>query len=332
MGNMVWQCLEKSSLSYPNFKMYDTTKPYKKQILELISQTWETSYVSVKEGIVKKKFSYPETSSTDGIGTKGIYHWQQKSFKKAVIDALAMNLNDLVLMRARAYGLHDHIMIPEDNHKAIIEIVESLSEECQKRNIGILSGETAIHNDLSGLEISVNIDGFIKKPKLNLFLPGGVLIGIKSNGLHSNGFTKVREAFGNEFRKEFIEPTLIYSDILLNINEKYDIRGMMHITGGAYTKLKDFLSKENISIHNNHKLKPHNIFYEIYDKGIPDKRMYKTFNCGVGFVLSVTEKDAKSIISEIEDSGFLADEIGRVVKGDGKVSVESMFSDEKIIF
>ncbi len=310
--------------------MYDTTKPYTKKILELICQTWETPYVSVKGGIVKKKFSYFENSSTDGIGTKGNYHWQQKSFRNAILDALAMNLNDLLLKRARAYGVHDHIIIPEDNHNAIIEIVENLSEECKKRDIAILSGETAIHNDMSGLEISVSLDGFVKKPKPNLFLPENILVGIKSNGLHSNGFTKVREVFGDEFRKEFTEPTLIYSDVLLGINEKYDIKGMMHITGGAYKKLKDLLNDSDVLINNNHKLKPQDIFYELHNKGIPDEKMYKTFNCGIGFVLSIMRKDVQSIISEIEDSGFLADEIGRVIKGNGEVSIESMFSNEKV--
>lgn len=80
--------------------MYDPTKPYKKQILELIKQTWETPYVSVKGDIypiIERKFSYPEVDHTDGIGTKGVYHWQQRTFGNAALDALAMNLNDLAL-------------------------------------------------------------------------------------------------------------------------------------------------------------------------------------------------------------------------------------------
>ena len=314
--------------------MYDTTKPYKKQILELIRETWETPYDSVKSpGVFCKKVNFErEAGSTDGIGTKGIYHWQQKSFRNATLDALAMNLNDLILERSIAYKLQDHIFLPEDNKDAILEIINNLTNECVKRNIAIPYGETAIHNDMSGLEISISIDGFIEKPKPNLFLPGDVLIGIKSSGVHSNGYTLVRKLFGDEFRKEFIEPTLIYYDILHKINKKYEIHGMANITGGAYTKFKDFLSKDTIKIHNNHKLKPYDIFFEIYNKGILDEEMYKTFNCGIGFVLSSLNSQKRDIISILEDSGFIADEIGGIAKGNGKVSVESMFSSETISF
>ena len=64
--------------------MYNPSKPYKSKILELIKQTWQTPYVSVQENvypIIVKKFSYPEVDHTDGIGTKGDYHWQQKTFR-----------------------------------------------------------------------------------------------------------------------------------------------------------------------------------------------------------------------------------------------------------
>ena len=60
--------------------MYDPTKPYKKQILKLIQKTWDTPYVSVKNQFVKKKFSFPEYYHSDGIGTKGIYYWQRRTF------------------------------------------------------------------------------------------------------------------------------------------------------------------------------------------------------------------------------------------------------------
>jgi len=74
--------------------MYNPTKPYKKQILEIIKQTWKTPYISVRGGvysIIEKKFSHPEIDHTDGIGTKGVYHWRQRSFRSAVLDALAMS-------------------------------------------------------------------------------------------------------------------------------------------------------------------------------------------------------------------------------------------------
>ena len=129
--------------------MYNPTKPYKKKISEFIKQTWETPYISVSEGaypVIKKKFSYPEIDHTDGIGTKGIYHWQEGTFKNAVIDALAMNLNDLAVVRAMPYKLQNHIMVPEEDER-ILEIIKTLVEECKKRNIAITGGENSFHNN-----------------------------------------------------------------------------------------------------------------------------------------------------------------------------------------
>ncbi len=295
--------------------MYDTTKPYTNEILELVKSTWK------EEHIVH--------SSTDGIGTKGIYHWQKRTFRNAVLDALAMNLNDLVVMRVKPTELHDHIMIPNDDKQAIYGIIFSLAEECRKRGIEIDSGETSIHDNLSGLEISVTIDGLPNRSKPNKFDLNDFLIGIRSNGLHSNGFTKVRNVFGDEFRQEFVEPTAIYSDVLFDLIDKFDISGMVHITGGAYTKLIPLLDNLDAIIQK-HRLNPQKIFYELQKRGVSDEEMYKTFNCGVGFILGVKEDDSRKIISELAQKGFDADVVGQIVQGRNRVKISSMFSDKII--
>jgi len=314
---------------------------YKKQIIKLIQKTWETPYVSVHNQIVKKKFSFPEYCHTDGIGTKGIYHWQKKSFKNAVLDALAMNLNDLLMKNARPYAILNHLFLPRDDKKAILEIISHLVRECKKRKIAILGGETAIHNDMEGMELSITMLGFVEKPRENKFEIGNVLIGIASNGLHSNGFTKIREIFGRKMKPEFLAPTFIYFDTIFPLFKKFNINGTVHITGGAFTKLKDLLNKADAIINpapeqvrygarRNHKLKPQKIFRDLYQRKISDEEMYKIFNCGIGFILSVSPKKAKQTLSGIKD--FKADIIGEIVPGAGKVKIESAFSNQKIIF
>lgn len=114
-----------------------------------------------------------------------------------------MNLNDLELVRAIPYKLQNHIIIPKDDKEAILEIIEAIVGECKQRNIAITGGETSIHDNTDGLDISMTVSGFIKDYKPNKFEIGNILIGIKSNGLHSSGFTKVREVFGKEDRSEF---------------------------------------------------------------------------------------------------------------------------------
>jgi phosphoribosylformylglycinamidine cyclo-ligase len=302
---------------------------YKKEILGLIKKTWETPFVSVKNGIIKNKFSFPEFGHSDGIGTKGIYHWKKRTFKNAVLDALAMNLNDLLVMNARPYAIFNHLFLPRDDKAIILETIGHLANECRKRKIAILGGETAINNDMKGMELSVAMLGFVEKPRENKFEINDVLIGIGSNGLHSNGFSKVREIFGKNIRQEFTLPTLIYFDEIFNLNKKFKINGMVHVTGGAFTRLKDLLTNADAKINRNHKLKPQRIFIDLYKQGVPDKEMYKIFNCGIGFILSVKKTEAKKILAAIKN--FKGDIIGEITPGDGKIKIESAFSKKEVV-
>jgi phosphoribosylformylglycinamidine cyclo-ligase len=157
-------------------------------------------------------------------------------------------------------------------------------------------------------------------------------VGFLSNGLHANGFTRVREIFGNKVRDEFVSPTSVYLDTVLDLNQKIDIHGMKHMTGGAFTKLKDILpSDADVVITNTHKLKPQAIFTELYKKGrLTDAEMYSTFNCGVGFVFSVSPLDVAKLAYLITEMKFAI--IGEVVAGAGKVKIASMFSDQEVEF
>ncbi len=310
--------------------MYKPSKPYKQKIVNEIKKTWRTPYVSVSFNtypIIKKKFSYPEVDHTDGIGTKGFYHWQQGTLKAAVIDALAMNLNDLALVRAIPYKLSNHITVPVEDAR-ILRIVKVLTSECRKRKIAIVGGENSFHDNADGLDISMTVSGFVKKPMRNRFRVGDVLVGLKSSGLHSNGITKVRKIFRKEYRKEFTVPTRIYFDNIIPLLNEHKIHGMMHITGGAFTKLKDVLSRADAVIFQPKQLQPQKIFQEIYQKGVSSQEMYSTFNCGIGFVLSVDKKDAASIISKVRNAAV----IGEVASGAGLVKIQSAFNGKIVQF
>lgn len=310
--------------------MYNPVKPYNAKIIDLVRKTWKTPYLSIQEGvypIIKKKFSGLEVDHVDGIGTKGIYHWEKGTFKNAVLDALAMNLNDMALVRAIPYKLQDQITLPQEDERLLV-ILKTLSRECVKRKIAITGGETSFHNNVKALDISLSISGFVKKKTINQFKVGYSLIGLESNGLHSNGFTLVRKLFKKQFRKEFTDPTHIYLDTILELDKKYDIHGMMHITGGAYSKLKGIIKNTDVKISRKHKLKPQSIFKEIYEKLKSDEKMYTTFNCGVGFILSVPREQAEVCLKDIK--GFKADIIGEVVAGNGTIEIESMFSNKNL--
>ncbi len=308
--------------------MYNPIKPYGGRIYQAIKKTWQTPYITVSDGpypIIKKKFSWPEVDHTDGIGTKGIYHWQKSTWRNAVLDALAMNLNDLALARAVPYKLQNHIILPVEDER-ILKIIKALALECQKRKIAITGGENSFHGNAQGMDISMTVSGFVKKNKPNEFRVGDTLIGFKSNGLHSNGFTLVRKVFGKKFRPDFVKPTQIYLDTILALDKVCDIRGMMHVTGGAFTKLKKLLKSGDVLIRRSHKIQPQQIFQEVYSFGTSEPEMYQTFNCGIGFIISVPKAQAGKIVSKVKE----ADIIGEVVKGNSHIHIESAFSKKLI--
>ncbi len=310
--------------------MYRTDKPYIEKILRMVESTRK-----YKNSIMP--------ASSDGIGTKGIYHWQHRTFRAAMLDALTMNLNDMAVIKGRANYVQDHIMLPRDDEEAIYEIVGTLVEECNKRGIEITAGETSIHDNLNGLEISLSVYQGYYTPKdylQNIFPWPCDLIGIKSSGLHSNGFTKIRELYGNEFKPEFVEPTLDYYGLMRELDKEFaqKISGRAHITGGGYTRLRKFLPEYGIDIIMDQwvqKIKPKAIFNDIYSRGVTDEEMYKTFNCGIGFVLCTGNEDSPKIIERINENGFEALKIGETRKNeradDGKIIIYSAFSGKKVV-
>ena len=312
-------------------KMYQPSKPYKQKIIDEIRKTWHSPHLDVKFNtypVFRSKISGLEVDHTDGIGTKGFYHWQKGTFRAAVIDALAMNLNDLAMVRAVPYKLSNHITVPVEDRR-VLEIVRAITHECRKHKIAIVGGESSFHDNMDGFDISMTVSGFIKKPTRNKFQVGDVLIGMKSSGLHSNGMTKVRNTFGRRYRKEFTIPTRIYLYEILDLTDKCRVHGMMHITGGAFTKLKDILGRADAIIRHSTKLQPQKIFYDLYTKGLSNKNMYSTFNCGIGFIVSVPASETKRAISILKS----ADIIGKVVrgKGNGNVYITSAFNGRQVV-
>ena len=315
--------------------MHDTRKPYIPEIEQLIRTTWNTKYLRVDQYGVRKKPSAskgPEWRHTDGIGTKGEDHWRMRTFAFAVKDALAMNLNDFARDRAIPFEVCDHIFLPVDDHEAMIGIVSHLSEQCRVHHLAITGGETAIHEGANGLEISITMMGVRRSLAPNEFQEGDVLIGIGSSGLHSNGFTRLHKAFDiqEELPDDIVTPTLIYYDCLTGIDDRiFGIHGLEHITGGSFFKMKKHLGDNDAYIHRAHGLMCHPIFQELVKRGVLEDEMYRTFNCGIGFVIGV-EKRIAPVCLRIIKQQFDAAIIGCVTKGQGMVHIESMFSDRNI--
>jgi phosphoribosylformylglycinamidine cyclo-ligase len=219
----------------------------------------------------------------------------------------------------------------EESDDAIFSIVKSLVDLCKRYKIAITSGETAILDMIKGLEIGITMIGRVKKdeiikPDIRI---GDKLIGLASNGIHSNGITIARRILGEE-EVELTKPTEIYLEINEVLkNHRKDIHGMVHVSGGAFTKLKDITNdKTDIKIVRDHKLDPQSIFNSLKEKGnLSDEVMYKTFNNGIGFIIATDKgEDVLDIIKKY----YKADIIGSVEKGKGSIKIESKFSDKII--
>jgi phosphoribosylformylglycinamidine cyclo-ligase len=349
---------------------YDSTKPENIKTLELI-QTTHPKEGPITLERVGRRFSikkdpkywkdYEEFTATDSIGTKAYVHWIMGTFPYAVQDAVAMPWNDLMEVGAPPYAIQDQILIQEEDQETIYSIMKGLRDICfkyqwkvdeQRSNpVIISSGDTSINNLIKGFDIGVNATGKVKigEKVIPNLKEGDLVIGIKSSGLHSNGFTDVRETLfdklklkldyklgdGTTLGNEITKPTIIYlpdmADLLENSREYVD--GLVNMTGGAYTKLKELTNnKFDIVIEREHELSPQPIFNFIYEKGKwSDEKMYRLLNNGIGYIAFIDKDGAQSAFTTL-CKHHETDIIGYVKEGTGKIEIESQFSNRKIVF
>jgi len=334
--------------------VYDPTKPFKEQVMANIRKTWKDKVVEVGPyAMVKLRDGRLGLFHADGIGTKGYLHWQQKTFKEAAQDALAMNVDDSIMLGVYPEVVVDHMILAEESNEAILGVTEGLCDLCSDLDIVVPGGETAILDTIKGLEVGVVTYGSIDekdivKPKIK---DGDKIIGIESSGIHSNGLTFIREMIFDKLKlkmdstlpcylnkkigEELTIPTHIYLPVLKEVLDNYrdKISGMMHITGGAFSKLLDIAGNNALEITKEHGLTPQPIFNFLRDQNlISEVDMYRKFNCGIGFVITCrpgVENDLVGIIGE----KFKAEVIGQASKSpDPAVLVYPHFSANKVFY
>ncbi len=356
--------------------IYDPTKPFNEQTRKLIQDTHPTDgpivlrphgkrFAIVKDSGYWK--DYDEQRATDGIGTKGLLYWLMFNLTndvhyvaRGVHDGAAMVFDDLAEGGYEPYELEDHIMMQEEREDAIFALTRELRDLCIQHSWEVYSGrmnpviisggETAIINTLQGFEMGINATGKVKKGEeiISCAKAGDVAIGMGSSGLHSNGYTFLRDEFfekrrwkidqklpyGPTIGEELTIPTRMYLPALKELrNYRQDIHGMVHITGGAFTKLRELMPDRNvdIGINRTHCLIPHQIFHYAYQLGTPSEKMYSRFNCGIGYVVVVSPLIVDNVLPVLRRY-FPADVIGDVREGSGRVLIESQFEDKTIVY
>ena len=316
--------------------MYNPEKPFSKRILEIIRKTWNEQ-VTIEAGypIIKNDRGY-FLEHVDGTGTKGLLHWNNSSFESGAIDAFAMNANDLSILGFQPKSMNCHLIMQEEREDVILSVVCKLTELCLKYDIVFTGGETAVLNTIEGMEIGVHMNGFTQKIINHPLEAGDLLYAHLSNGIHSNGLTLARKLLGNVIEdnliKELTKPTKIYLDDLNKTS--FLAKKRMHITGGAYTKLKKIISQSQDILIDLRGVQIPPIFNILYKKlseqtESTSYEMLRTYNCGVGFVEVINPSDQKAFQSVSNESVPIGEIIG---EGEGKIKIKSPFDDSLITY
>ncbi len=259
---------------------------------------------------------------TDGVGTKVLVAQALGKYDTVGIDAVAMNVNDIICVGARPLAGVDYLAVAEEDEGLISEIMKGLVRGAEESEIEIVGGETAIMKDvIKGGErpfdlaftIIGRVESLITGEKIK---EGDVLIGLESSGLHSNGYSLARRVLDVErWGEEMLTPTRIYVRPVMEMVGECSVHGLAHITGGAFSKLMRLNRKYGFSI--DAMPRPGRIFMELWKHVESEVEMYRTFNMGVGMVVVAPEKEEGKILGIAKKHDVGAQVIGRVTDAPG---------------
>lgn len=269
---------------------------------------------------------------TDGVGSKTIIATMMQKYDTIGIDCVAMNVNDMICVGATPLSLVDYIAIERADASMLDDIAVGLCAGAKIANISISGGETAqlkdIVNgfDLVGMAVGrVGLDKIISGKEVT---DGDVVIGVRSNGVHSNGLSLARNAFFENNRyhidhkfeeleftlgEELLRPTDIYVPEAMEILQRVkSVKALINITSDGLLNLARVEAKVGFEI--DHIFEPHPIFSLIqHHANVPDSEMFEVFNMGVGFCYVVHPKDEALTISILKRHNRQAQRIGYAV-------------------
>ena len=277
-------------------------------------------------------------SGTDGVGTKLKLAIDNDKHDTIGIDAVAMCVNDILTTGAEPLYFLDYIATHKVVPEIIEQIVKGISDGCEETNTALIGGETAemgemYHEgeyDLAGFAVGAvekedYIDGSAVKP-------GQVIIGLASNGIHSNGYSLVRQlikksginlndSFGDStYLETFLAPTQLYVKPILELKKHVSIKAMNHITGGGfYENIPRSLPEGLAADIDSHAFPTPAIFEWLQkERNISTDEMYNIFNMGIGYTVIVNENDKEQALKVLKEQNIDAYEIGRIIKDDRK--------------
>ena len=250
-------------------------------------------------------------ASTDGVGTKIEIANLINKYDTIGIDLVAMSVNDLIVQGAKPLFFLDYISINKIDLTKLKSIIKGILKGCDISNCDLVGGETAEMPgtyekgkfDIAGFAV-----GIVDQKKIlnkNKIKNNDLILAVPSSGLHSNGYSLVRNIINkkkinirknNFLKKELIKPTKIYVKEILSLIDKKLLNGCANITGGGLSdNIKRIIPNKLCAEIDLNKINTFKIFKWLKRNNINDKEMLKTFNCGVGFCLIVNPKNLNKI-------------------------------------
>ncbi|MBE7067017.1 MAG: phosphoribosylformylglycinamidine cyclo-ligase [Ruminococcaceae bacterium] len=281
------------------------------------------------------KFENPVlVSGTDGVGTKLKIAFILDKCDTVGIDCVAMCVNDIVCSGAEPLFFLDYIAVGKNVPSKVATIVKGVAEGCLQAGCSLTGGETAEMPGFYSID-EYDIAGFavgaVSKNKIingSNIMPGDVLVGLPSSGVHSNGYSLVRKilnptkerlgeyvnSLGCTVGEELIKPTRIYVKTVLDLISKYNIKGISHVTGGGFFENIPRMGDKSLNYVIHKGTWPILPIFPLLQNagGVPEENMFNTFNMGIGMVLAVSKSDARSIIDYLASKGENAYLIGEV--------------------
>ncbi len=274
---------------------------------------------------------YALALAVDGVGTKMLVADALRNWRTVGIDCIAMNVNDLYVMNLEPVAFVDYIATDALSIEKMEQIGRGLNEGARLANMNIVGGETATLRGLvNGLDLAGTCLGVQKKEKIVTgegIVPGDLIVGVPSSGIHSNGLTLARRIVedcasyetrlsnGKTLGEELLTPTRIYAEVL-RVTEACEVHGMCHVTGGG---LLNFTRLSEYGFSFTDPLDVPEIFSWLQQAGeIGDVEMYRTFNMGMGyaFVAPATSVAAiREIVPDARVVGEVTEEPGVRLKG-----------------
>ncbi len=285
-------------------------------------------------------------SSTDGVGTKLAVAIRCNKHDTIGIDLVAMCVNDIVVSGAKPLYFLDYFAVGQLDQEMGTDVVRGIAEGCRQAKCALVGGETA---EMPGLyrgkdyDLAGFVTGIVDRDEIidgSIIRVGNKIIGLASNGLHSNGFSLVRkicfddlglsvddyiEALGTTLGDELLRPTRIYVQSIVNVVKHFKISGMVHNTGGGFYDNTPRVLPPGCKARINKSTWPvPPIFSFLAEKGgVDETEMYRTFNMGIGFMLIVEERLLGDVMQQLSALGETPYYIGDILPdGDGAPSVE----------